>query len=277
MKTNRRTFIKWLGRLGGLAALGYPTLFEPNFPTITRTTLQIPGLGSLFNGTKIVFLCDFHYSKLVLDRFLSRTISMIRDLKPDVILLGGDYVNEDPLDAVPLLAHLSKLQPPAGIYGVLGNHDYWAGADQIIKIFHQSPIRMLVNETITLRKADQRLVIAGLDDAYHGSPNLEKTLSGIAKEQPVIVLVHEPDYADKTVTANRTLPLQLSGHSHGGQVCLPLIGPPVLPPMGRIYPAGLQKIKDTERLVYTSRGIGNLMPIRFNCRPEISYLELQAG
>ncbi len=132
-----------------------------------------------------------------------------------------------------------------------------------------------MNESIEFQQNGESLFIVGLDDLFNGRPDLRKALKGIPEKALKIILVHEPDYADFIKGFDSWIPLQLSGHSHGGQVILPFIGPPILPPFGKLYPMGLKRVAGTDRWVYTTRGVGNILPIRFNCKPEVTLLTLR--
>jgi len=152
----------------------------------------------------------------------------------------------------------------------LGNHDLWEDAPLIRRELTNVGISVLVNAGLSL--AGGELWVAGVDDVWSGDPDLDAALNGAPADATIILLAHEPDYAD-VVSEHGGVDLQLSGHSHGGQVQLPLIGAPVLPYLGRRYPAGLYHIE--ELTLYTNRGVGTIYPpIRFNCRPEVTLITL---
>ncbi|MCC6442820.1 MAG: metallophosphoesterase [Armatimonadetes bacterium] len=161
-----------------------------------------------------------------------------------------------------------------GVYGVYGNHDHWSGdIAGVIAGLRPSGMTLLVNQAVKIKANDYEWWLCGRDDSWAGRPDLPKTLADMPEGAFKILLCHEPDFAD--TAAKYDIGLQLSGHSHGGQVSLPLTGPIILPPHGRKYPVGLQQVGDTGSWVYTSRGIGvSFPPVRLNCRPEITLLTL---
>ncbi len=134
---------------------------------------------------------------------------------------------------------------------------------------------MLINKALEVNKDEESFFIAGLDDAWEGQPDYKGALKNIPEDKMVLLMVHEPDYADSIKRSNSWIPLQLSGHSHGGPVVVPFWRAPVLPYMARKYPSGLYRLSKSNRFVYTTHGIGTVMPIRFNCRPEVSLLKLK--
>ncbi len=164
---------------------------------------------------------------------------------------------------------LASLQGPLGVYACLGNHDYWTDPDAIARALGRAGVRVLRNEGVEVAEG---LWVAGLDDVWEGQPSLDMALKGMPSDAATVVIVHEPDYADE-VTADGRVMLMVSGHTHGGQVRLPLLGPPILPYLGQRYPAGLYTLGDMT--LYVSRGVGLISPpVRFNCRPEVTLLTL---
>jgi predicted MPP superfamily phosphohydrolase len=154
---------------------------------------------------------------------------------------------------------------------VLGNHDHWTDPAWVSSTAESYGVTMLSNSAQRLSDAENGLWLVGVDDIWVGAGDLERALGGVPEDSSKLLLVHEPDFADKA--ARSGIDLQLSGHSHGGQVRLPLIGAPLLPLWGRRYPIGLQKAQ--AMWVYTSRGLGLIEPaVRFNCRPEVTLLTL---
>jgi predicted MPP superfamily phosphohydrolase len=116
--------------------------------------------------------------------------------------------------------------------------------------------------------------VAGIDSSFGGRPDIKSAIKDTPNDAMKILLIHEPDFADNIKNHKTWIPLQLSGHSHGGQIRLPIIGAPVLPPFGKKYPMGLQYVSGTDRIAYTSKGVGVTLPVRFNCRPEVTILTL---
>ena len=131
----------------------------------------------------------------------------------------------------------------------------------------------MVNASVRMETGDEAWWLCGVDDVWSGDPDLAAALTGVPETSFKILLCHEPDFADSA--ARKSISLQLSGHSHGGQVRLPLVGAPILPYLGRKYPIGLQAVEGSNLRVYTNVGLGVIFPpVRFNCWPEVTHLTL---
>jgi len=195
-------------------------------------------------------------------------------LKPDLIVLTGDFVSRESSNAEACGRALSSLRAPYGVYGVLGNHDYWTrDVERVARAVRQAGVRILVNDSAQINVGGEAWWLCGLDDAWSGKPDLDSTLARVPDNGFRILLCHEPDFADRA--AGRSIPLQLSGHSHGGQVRLPGIGALLLPYLGRKYPIGLQQVGNSHLHVYTNVGLGLVAPpVRLNCPPEVTHLTL---
>ena len=209
---------------------------------------------------------------------LQEVMDLITEEKPDVLLITGDFLIGHQFDETSpqllqdLITVLSPLSQRIPTFAVLGNHDYWTNAEAVRNMFSTCGIRDLTNTVFTLTRANVHLHICGVDDIWEGVPNLELIASQLTYNSVSILLAHEPDFADKSARTG-SFDLQVSGHSHGGQVVLPFLGPPILPYLGRKYPSGLYKIG--EMYQYTNRGVGMAgLPVRWNCRPEITIFEL---
>ena len=251
---------------------------EPNWLALEQVEVPISGLPVGLDGLRIGFISDFHRGRYVTEGDISRAAKYLQKQKPDLILLGGDFVEVKADYVHSCIKVLSQLKSPLGTYAVLGNHDYWTDSDIICASIQQSSIQLLINDCLKLQWRNEHIYLIGLDDVWEGHPNPRSPLRNVSPTAMKILLVHEPDYAEMIKTLPSWLPLQLSGHSHGGQVIFPFLGPPILPYLGQRYPAGLQRVLGSDRWVYTTRGIGNLVPVRFNCKPEVTLLTLrQAG
>lgn len=248
---------------------------EPNWLALEQVEVPIRGLPAGLDGLRIGFISDFHRGRYVTEGDISRAAKYLQRQKPDLILLGGDFVEVEAENVHSCVKVLSQLKSPLGTYAVLGNHDYWTNSDIICASIQQSRIRLLINETLKLKWRSEHFYLVGLDDVWEGRPDPRTALRNVSPKAMKILLVHEPDYAEMIKKLPSWLPLQLSGHSHGGQVIIPFLGPPILPYLGQRYPAGLQRLSGSDRWIYTTRGIGNLVPIRFNCKPEVTILTLR--
>ena len=263
---------------GGLIALAivlaytYTFHIEPTWVKLERVQVSLSVLPPSLDNLRLVCLSDLHHEPGDDLSYLQRVVKRINELQPDLICLLGDYVFSTAESIHVLAPVLGKLRATYGVVAVLGNHDLWTNADVVQAGLEAHGIDVLINESLVLDSPTGALVIAGLDDGWSGSPSLEQALEHTPPEAPVVLLYHEPDFADDMSRTDR-VNLQLSGHSHGGQVRLPLIGAPFLPDFGRRYDQGLYQIEGM--WLYVTRGIGVIDPPgRFNCRPEITQLTL---
>ena len=249
---------------------------EPNMLVVEEMHVRLSRLPQAFDGLIIGFLSDFHVKGPSSPALTARAAEMLMALKPDLIALGGDYITWSADHAESCADALAQLRAPLGVYGILGNHDYWAGdIEKTVAALTRVGIRMLRNESSAIGTVSNPMFLIGLDDVWEKHTDLPRALSGVPRDACKILLVHEPDFADEA--AKEEIALQLSGHSHGGQVRLPLIGAPILPYLATKYPIGLQRAGPFTQ-VYTTRGVGLINPaVRFNCPPEVTILRLQAG
>lgn len=262
-----------LGAAGATLGL-YATHVEPRWLRIVRLRLAVPDLPPAFDGYRLAHVADTHLGVRINDRRLPGLIEAIHAERPDLIAITGDFVTGQGGDLDALCAPLSALHAPDGVWGCLGNHDYTAGARLVRAAVERGPIRVLVNEHHTVRRGDQALVIAGVDDVLHGRPDLGAALDG-APQTPAILLAHEPDYA-RVAAVEPRVTLMLAGHTHGGQVRLPGIGALLLPRLGHLYPSGMYQIGAMALYVTQGAATGRFV-IRFNCRPEIAVITLTAA
>jgi len=276
----RKSFLgKAIRSIGGLVGLGvatgvYAYGWERTWLEVVRLSVPLPGLPESFKGTKLVHFSDVHLGHYCEPKDLQQITEQIAAEVPDLICFTGDIVDEGTRVLSSVVPILSELQAPFGKYAVLGNHDYRAREQQVIRhAWAASGFEVLDNRNIRLRKNDDELFIAGIDDALHGVPNLAQALTGIPVGKAVILLAHEPDFADEA--AQHPISLQLSGHSHGGQVRLPFIGHLLTPKLARKYVQGLYQVGPHSMYVYTNRGLGTtILPVRLFCRPELTILTL---
>jgi predicted MPP superfamily phosphohydrolase len=278
-KMSRRKFL-----LKGAAAIfsgmglsvGYSIFGERFWYETKHITLPLKRLPSAFSGMRMVQFSDIHLGKHFKMESFSDVIAKIKQLKPDLLCFTGDlfdanqgYPSED---VIPLL---SQLEAPYGKWAVLGNHDYRSGVRKVADLLKRSGFTLLVNEHAVLENKNQRFHIVGVDEMLHGKPNLHMAMAEDHDQPFTLLLAHEPDFADRT--SGFSIDLQISGHSHGGQVRLPFVGALSTPTYGEKYVEGLYKVKDSMLQVYTNRGIGTtLIPVRFMCRPEITVFTLHS-
>jgi predicted MPP superfamily phosphohydrolase len=248
--------------------------FNPRDFEIVDITVKIPNLDLAFNDYRIAHISDIHLGQWISARRIEGVVNMVNKLEPDLIAITGDsvsyVVNEPVLD---MLRVLKNLKPKDATVAVLGNHDHWVGAKQIRDVMDESNIIELENDVYTLKRGNATLHIAGVDSITLEKHDLDAVLKRLPSSGPAILLAHEPDFADISSATGR-FSLQLSGHSHGGQMVIPWLGTPFRGSQFRKYPLG--KYKVGEMVQYTNRGLGtNVFWIRINCPPEITILRLQ--
>lgn len=268
---SRRTFLK-RSMLTFLSVIpltaGYSYGIEPRWIEVVEQRIRLSRLPSGFEGIRVAVFGDLHGGFHMNEKDVSQVVSKINALKPDLMLFTGDLVDDRQDVLLPILPYLQKLQAPLGKFAVLGNHDYQG--DQIAPKLKHTGFHVLRNTHHAINKGRDRLVVAGVEDMLMGKPDLYQAIKGIA-DTCTILLSHCPDFADNIVV--NQVDLQISGHSHGGQIRFPLIGAVITPPGGQIYIDGFYSLEQTN--VYVNRGIGTtILPFRFNCRPQISVLHL---
>jgi predicted MPP superfamily phosphohydrolase len=260
--------------LAGGTGWSYAHFIEPGWVELTSISLALPRLAAPFRRYRLVQLSDLHLGDWLDAAHLQGLITLINQQQPDLVAITGDFVTFDPAGvAADLQAQLRRLKARDGVVAVLGNHDHWSDPEQVRQVLQHSGITELRNTNIALERGSEVLHLAGVDDIWAQQDHLEQVLTRLPEQGAAILLAHEPDFADTSAVSGR-FDLQLSGHSHGGQVRLPLLGALKLPPYGRKYPMGLYRVGDM--LLYTNRGVGMLAPhYRFNCRPEITMFTLE--
>lgn len=252
-----------------------PTKFKPELFDLVNVNVKINDLPFTFHNYRIINLTDIHLGQWISPEYLNGVADYVNSLNPDMITLTGDYVSyilegyEDDL-----LDSFKKLKAKDGKYAVLGNHDHWAGAEEIRKILKKSNIVDLSNDVFTIEKDGEKLNISGVDSLTVGADDLDKVLEKLPNDGASILLVHEPDFAKISSKTNR-FDLQMSGHSHGGQLVIPGVKTtPFRCSYSIKYPVGAYKVKNM--IQYTSKGLGtNSFWIRVNCKPEITQFYLK--
>lgn len=262
-------------------------------------TLPIQGLPKSLRGLKLVQLSDFHFDGLRLsERLLEEAIAVSNQVEPDLVLLTGDYVTDDPAPIHDLASRLKALQSRVGTYAVLGNHDlcyhYPTGKTRITEALTEAGIQVLWNQVIY--PLGSEIALVGLADFWSRQFNPASVMTQIEPELPRIVLSHNPDSAE--VLQQWRVDLQLSGHTHGGQVVIPGLGPAGvrLQQLNRKIPQPFQRwmsllIQECDEIVqhwewseglhqvgtnllYVNRGLGTYFPGRLFCQPEVTVITL---
>ncbi|TAK12547.1 MAG: metallophosphoesterase [Anaerolineae bacterium] len=263
------------GILGAAGSAAYGFGLEPGWIDVSRLTLALPRLPAVFEGLRLAHLTDLHLDDWMTDDRLASIVDLTNREAPDAVLLTGDYITgiRDIATRLPALTEqLARLNPPLGVFAVLGNHDHWTDARAVRGALESAGVLELRNRAHRLGRAGQALYVCGVDDYWERYADLDRVMGGLPDAACAILLSHEPDFADISAATGR-FDLQLSGHSHGGQVALPFVGPLILPTYAEKYPSGLYQVGRMWQ--YTSRGLGMVEPrVRFNCRPELALLTL---
>ena len=281
-EVSRRAFFTG-GALGLASALGlsaaeaYSARYRnPYRPRLEHTTLTLPRRHEQLAGLRIGFITDTHVGPFIHQPDIERATALIRNEAPDLLLLGGDYVSESTryiptaVGAIGALAREIKL----GAIGVLGNHDLHVNGVAVEQAMTAAGITILRNESAKVDWNGAELWIAGIDETLLGYPNLLATFAGIPDDAATIALWHEPEFAEQAAAKGAFA--QLSGHTHGGQIRIPGLGPVGLPIDGKRYVIGHNLVEGMQ--IYTSRGVGVFRPpMRFNCPPEVTIITLVAA
>lgn len=275
---NRRTFL----RVGGaVAGLGFGTgmytwRVEPHWLEIVERPLPIRNLPESLAGCRLIQLSDLHIGPQVDDAYILNTFQRVKELSPDIIVYTGDFISYE-RDGFQRAARIFPHLPQGRLatLGILGNHDYgprWSQlevADRIADLAGDAGVRVLRNEVAGV----QGLQVAGLDDLWAGQFQPETALSALDPAKASLVLSHNPDTVDKPGWDDYSGWI-LSGHTHGGQCKPPFLPAPLLPVRNRRYTAGEIPLSGGRRL-YISRGVGHLIQVRFNARPEVTAFQLE--
>ena len=263
--------------MGALAADS--ALIEPNLPRIVREEIALRRWPTRLEGFTIALLSDFHYDPYFSVHPLRAAIPMVNELHPDLIALTGDFVSAPyfgdaaaAASAAEPCAHLLReMRAFHGLWAVMGNHDAATDPVRVTNLLRASGIQVLSNRSVPIESNGGRFWLGGVDDVMAGTSDLNATLHDIPANEASVLLAHEPDYAD--YVARYPVDLQLSGHTHGGQVRLPFIKPLFLPDLAKKYIWGQYQIGGLT--LYTNPGLGTVrLPVRWRCPAEITLLTL---
>lgn len=283
--TRRHLLTAGLAGAAGLAL--YSSEVERHWLEVTELEVKLNNLPAAFDGLRIVQLSDIHLDEFTEPFFLRHVVKKINQIHPDMVFLTGDFVTDGIRgrrfadEAAWQCAAMLKGLECSQLYAVLGNHDVLVGAKKVIAALTDSGITVLRNTFLPLERAGGRIWLAGVDDPLVGRPNPDLAIPVSIRNQPdepVVLMCHAPDYVRRLQEqpAGQAVSLMLSGHTHGGQIRLPFLGPVFLPPMGRHYVKGIFRLGGLQ--LYVNRGIGTVdLPLRFNCPPEITLITLRRG
>jgi predicted MPP superfamily phosphohydrolase len=244
---------------------------------IMHQPVTIPNLPEVFKGFRIGMLSDVHSSVFMNTEDMAMYVKAMNDLNTDLVVVTGDMVNSQTEEVYPFAEAFSELKAPYGVYGCLGNHDFFAkNVELVAREIDNCGVKLLRNDTVTIHKGNDYLNLIGVDDIGRNTKPEEyitRAMSSVKNEQPKILLCHKPYYIETAVQKN--IDLTLSGHTHGGQIVFATIDrvPISLAALASKYIAGLYSLNGSQ--LYVNRGLGTVgVPFRINCPPEITVLTL---
>lgn len=277
--TRRRFLFTGAAGLAGVVAVD-SVIVAPHRPIARRVDIRLQRLPEAFDRFRIAQISDVHFGPYLGKAGVERGLDLARSFDPDLLVFTGDFVSHNlgeshgpngARNAEPFADVVATAWKKTPVIAILGNHDHWNGAEIVSQALTGRNITLLRNTALPLERDKKRLWIAGIDDAWMGVADVGLAIHQIPAGEATILLAHEPDFADHA--AHYPIDLQLSGHSHGGQVRLPVVGAPILPPMAQKYPIGLNRVGALQ--VYTNCGLGVINPpVRFNCPPEVTLFTL---
>ncbi len=242
-------------------------------PEITETDIWLRRLPRVFDGLRIVHLTDIHHSLFTPLEDVQRAVHLANQLRPDVVALTGDYVTFSRTYIWPVARALGKLRARLGVFAVLGNHDFQVDPGEVTRALASQRIRVLRNSHFALRSRASILWIVGVDDLWWSTDDWDLALRSVPSRDAKILLCHNPVGIHRAAAYG--IDFVLSGHTHGGQVRLPVVGSVYgRSKLGERFVEGWNRLDGTQ--IYVNRGIGKvLLPLRLGCPPEIARLRLR--
>jgi predicted MPP superfamily phosphohydrolase len=260
----------------GAGGLLYAREVETRWVEVRLVELTLPRLAPQFDGYRLVQIGDFHLDGWSKPERLHRLVDKVNEQRPDLVAITGDFASysASKFDEEQLIDALRALRVRDGCVAILGNHDYLTDVKLVRRCIREGGVTQLINGVRTLRRGEAALHVAGIDDVMEGRSRLDLVLKELPSEGTAILLAHEPDFADVSAATGR-FDLQLSGHSHGGQLAVPFLRRLILPPFSQRYTRGLHHTRGM--IQYTNRGLGFVHArLRFLCRPEITAFTLRS-
>jgi predicted MPP superfamily phosphohydrolase len=253
-------------------------LIEPNRLIVHQETIQIDNWPKELSGLHIAVISDVHSgAPFINDRKLQQIVELTNQQNPDLIVLLGDYMSPNSwhshrVEPEVTAARLKDLRAPLGVYSVLGNHDWWYNGERVRHAFEQNGIPVLEDEVAEIKWHDKSFWLAGLADLWTRPQHISETIAKAPPGATVIALTHNPDIFPRVP---QTVPILIAGHTHGGQVNIPLIGTPIVPSrFGSKYTSG--HVFENGHHMFVTTGIGtSILPLRFRVTPEIVILTIK--
>ena len=257
---------------GNWSKTALTALNEANSLSLERVEIRLKRLPKQLDGFKIIHLSDIHHSPFTGLEHIKRVVKVANRLRPDIVLLTGDYVSHEREYIAPVAAELAKLKSKYGVHACLGNHDHWTDAELVTHLFRGEGINMLVNEGFRFEALGASFWLAGVDDYMVGKTDVPAALKGSFPDEMKLLLAHNPIIFREA--ARYGVDLTLSGHTHGGQIKFRDDDKRIIRP--RKLRAGLYARRRSQ--IYVTRGIGTVVvPMRYQCPPEVSLLELRTA
>lgn len=276
---SRRTFFRRTAiALPSIAGLGIGYGFwEAAHVRVVQQSVPIPHLPPAFVGKTIAVLTDLHHGPYVGLEYIREVVTLTNSLSPDLIALVGDFAHKGysaQEQLPPCLNALSALKAPLGVFAVPGNHDMPEGGRLFRKTIAKTSITDLTNQRRRISLGDEHLHVVGVDDLWWGHPDKDPALQDVPSKSAIVMLSHNPDYAEDAPDGR--VGLILSGHTHGGQIYFRGLGAGWLPSKyGSKYRCGL--VQGPASKVFISRGLGEAgVPLRIGVPPEINLLTMTA-
>ncbi|MAT69191.1 MAG: phosphoesterase [Planctomycetaceae bacterium] len=278
-RLSRRRFLKRLAKRSAVVASGafvYTWRFEPHWIEVVERPLPIVNLPPHLAGRRLVQVSDLHAGPIVDQRWLIESLQQIELLRPDLLIVTGDFMTCEGTEEIPRAAEAIRALPaaPLGRLAILGNHDYGCRfrdhgvADKLRRELERHDVQVLANDVTNVGG----LQIGGVEDFYSRRFNPERMLGQLSSDEAVLALCHNPDGVDDAAWADYHGWI-LAGHTHGGQCKAPFFRPPIVPVRNKRYAAGEYDLAPGRQL-YINRGLGYLRRVRFNARPEITVFTL---
>jgi predicted MPP superfamily phosphohydrolase len=271
---------RFIGR--NWARLGYAYHVEPTWLTVNRIELPVRGLPRPLAGLRVAQLSDFHFGPHIPTGYLEGAIERTAAEKPDVVALTGDYIDRGPNHVRDAAKLFRTLKAPLGVFAVLGNHDFAVHTARgkrkhpeldraVADALGSEGVTMLRNRGVRVQRDGASIHVAGVDDLWSGASNLDAAFDGTCPQTPRVLLAHNPQTVEQLGTHRADV--ILSGHTHGGQINWPGVGPLLLGKKARRWAAGLYPVESGH--LYVNTGVGFGWRFRFGVRPELAVLTLK--
>lgn len=284
VSTSRRAFLgttTW-----SMAAIPYVMVGQGMWSTlydfeVTRVPVYLPRLPRAFDGFRIVQISDVHAGSFPDHRPFEEVRRIIDTLKPDMVVVTGDWVNMQPQEMAVIAREVQKLRAPYGVRAVLGNHDHYHTPeehDRLISTIRGLDVDLLINEHRRIRVGSDDLILVGTDNTgfKQNFARLDKALNGVVEDEATILLAHDPTFWDMQVVGKQPIDLMLAGHTHGGQFGVQMMGVDWSPAQ-YIYKQWAGLYQTGQQQLYVNRGIGTVgPPLRIGIRPEITHFTLHS-